>query len=447
MRTSFLLTLATCVFSGACGQAQNDVGRTRERLVRGDKEKVEAAGFWMYNDLPGAFEKARETGRPLVVVMRCLPCQQCVKLDDELVDTHPVIRPLLEKFVCVRQVATNGLDLSLFQFDTDQSFVVFFLNADKTVYGRFGTRSHRTEWLGDVSLEGLAKALQGALELHEDYERVQTSLAGKRGEPWEKASPELYPSLKDKYTDKLNYQGDVVKSCIHCHQIGDARREYYWHNNQPIPQKILYPFPHPKVVGLVMDPEEKATVKEVQPDSPAAAAGLEKGDAIESLAGQPLLSIADVQWVLHNVDPDGARVPMTVKRSGRTRHLTLSLEKDWRRADDLSWRVSTWGLRRIAAGGMVLKALPPDQRAKLGFEGKQMALRVERTGRYGPFATARRKGFREGDILTEFDGRADFAREQDLLTYVVTDKQPGDRVEVQLRRDGKSLRLRLPIQQ
>ena len=83
-----------------------------------------------------------------------------MKLDDELVDTHPVIRPLLEQFVCARQVSTNGLDLSLFQYDTDQSFAVFFLNADKTIYGRFGTRSHRTEWLGDVSLKGLAKALK-----------------------------------------------------------------------------------------------------------------------------------------------------------------------------------------------------------------------------------------------------------------------------------------------
>ena len=28
-------------------------------------------------------------------------------IDDELVDTDPVIRPLLEKFVCVRIVGTN----------------------------------------------------------------------------------------------------------------------------------------------------------------------------------------------------------------------------------------------------------------------------------------------------------------------------------------------------
>ena len=116
-----------------------------------------------------------------MVVLLCLPCHECVKLDDELVDTDPVIRPLLEKFVCARQVSTNWLDLSLFQYDTDQSFAVFMFNADGTIYGRFGTRSDRTEWIGDVSVDGLAKALEGALELHENFPQVKSLLTAKRG--------------------------------------------------------------------------------------------------------------------------------------------------------------------------------------------------------------------------------------------------------------------------
>ena len=63
----------------------------------------------------------------------------------------------------VRLISANGLDLSLFQFDTDQSFAVFLLNADGTIYGRFGTRSDQTLWTDDVSIEGLGKALEGAL--------------------------------------------------------------------------------------------------------------------------------------------------------------------------------------------------------------------------------------------------------------------------------------------
>lgn len=439
MRTLSCLCVALSFASSALAQ-------TREEIVRGDKEKVEAAGFWIYNDLPAAFDEARRTGKPIVVVLRCLPCHECVKLDDELVDTDPVFRPLLEQFVCARQVSTNGLDLSLFQFDTDQSFAVFFLNADGTIYGRFGTRSHRTEWLGDVSLAGLAKALQGALDLHANYDTVQASLAGKRGGAPEVASPELYPTLKDKYTDALNYEGDVVKSCIHCHQVGDAQRAFYWDANQPIPNRVLWPYPHPKTVGLVMDPNEMATITEVLADSAAAAAGLRSGDAIQTFNGQPMLSIADVQWVLHNVDPAGGDVPLTAQRDGRTLNLTLRLGEDWRRAGDLSWRVTTWGLRRMAAGGLILETLPDEERRERDLPDDAMALRVKGAGRYGPHATARNTGFREGDVITEFDGRRDLMSEQDLLTYVVTTRKPGDSVPVTVLRGRRELEYQLPIQ-
>ncbi|MCS7468533.1 PDZ domain-containing protein [Stieleria sp. ICT_E10.1] len=420
--------------------------QTRDEIVRSDKEKVEREGFWMYNDIPGAFEEAKRTGKPIVVVLRCLPCHECVKLDDELVDTDPVIRPLLEQFVCVRQVATNGLDLDLFQYDTDQSFAVFFLAADKTIYGRFGTRSHRTEWMGDVSLKGLAKALQGALDLHADHAQVKDALAGKRGRPMEVSSPERYPSLKDKFTDSLNYDGDVVKSCIHCHQIGDAQREYYWHDRKPIPDKVLWPYPHPKTVGLIMDPNEMATIKEVEDDSVTAQAGLRSGDVIATLDGQPMLSIADIQWVLHNVDPDGGAVPVEIIRDGSAVDAQLRFPKDWRRASDLSWRVTTWGLRRIAAGGMVLEPSTHSDAAPVSDGNESMALHVKRVGKYGPHGTAKRIGVREGDVITSFDGRTDLSSEQDLLTYVVTSKQPGDQVDVTVLRDGKELSYKLPIQ-
>jgi S1-C subfamily serine protease len=287
--------------------------------------------------------------------------------------------------------------------------------------------------MGDVSLQGLAEALQGTLELHANYANVKESLAGKRGQPLEVASPELYPSLKNKFTDSLNYEGDVVKSCIHCHQIGDAQREYYWHAKKPIPDKILWPYPHPKMVGLIMNPNSMATVQEVSQDSIASVAAIKAGDKIKSLDGQPILSIADIQWVLHGVDPAGGEIPVKIDRGGETVHTVLEFQKDWRRAGDLSWRVTTWGLRRIGAGGMVL-------------EQADGGLRVKRTGKYGPHATARKVGFREGDLITAFDGRSDLDSEQDLLTYVVTSKKPGDLVDVRVKRGDKELTLKLPIQ-
>lgn len=346
-----------------------------------------------------------------------------------------------------RQVSTNGLDLNLFQYDTDQSFAVFFLNADKTIYGRFGTRSHRTEWLGDVSLKGLSKALRKTLDLHRNYDLVKGALAGKRGKPMEVESPEHYPSLKGKFTDKLNYEGDVVKSCIHCHQIGDAQREYYWHARKPIPEKVLWPFPHPKSIGLILDPDELATVKQVHGNSPSSAAGLKAGDVIRAFDGQPMLSIADVQWVLHNVEPSGGKVKMSVERNGQTRELTLSLNDGWRRKGDLSWRVTSWGLRRIAAGGMLLEPLSDGDRRELSLSRESMALRVRHLGTGGPHGAAYRAGVRKGDVLTVFDGYKKLMKEQDVHAYVLASKKPGDSLPIKVLRERRTLTFELPVQE
>jgi hypothetical protein len=369
-----------------------------------------------------------------------------VKLDDDLVDRDPVIRPLLEQFVCVRQVSTNGLDLKTFQYDTDQSFAVFMLNADGTIYGRFGTRSHRTEWLEDVSLPGMAKALEGALALHRDYPNNKAALAGKRGKPLEFDSPEKYPSLKDQYTSTINYQGDVVKSCIHCHQIGDAQREMYRSAGKPMPEELLFPYPHPKMLGLILDPEEKATVKQVTAGSPAAKAGLLAGDEIHTLQGQPILSIADVQWVLHNTDPDGGTLTFKVDRGGKEADLKMTLEEGWRREGDISWRVSAWGLRRMSTGGLKLDSLPEEERNRLNLDPDQMALLVQHVGQYGPHAAAKNAGFRQGDIIIEFDGRTDLMTDSEVLAYGVTKKKAGENVSVTILRNGRKQTLRLPMQ-
>ena len=272
MHRPIALSLLCCLLVAGSLAAQ-----TREQKVRGDKAKVEAAGFWIYNDLAQGFAEAKKSGKPLLVVMRCIPCEHCVKLDDDLVEQDQRLRPLLEKFVRVRVVSANGLDLSLFQFDTDQSFAVFMFNADGTIYGRFGTRSDQTHWSDDVSIEGLAKALEGALVLHADFPKNKATLAAKKGAPPEFAVPESFPTLKGKYGAQLNYEGNVVQSCIHCHQIGDAQRQHHRNQTGKIPDEVLFPYPHPKAIGLILDPQQRATVLRVEPGSLAAQAGLRGG--------------------------------------------------------------------------------------------------------------------------------------------------------------------------
>ena len=420
--------------------------KTRDQKVREDRAKVTSEGFWIYNDLPRAFEVARQTGKPILVVLRCIPCEECVKLDDELVDRDPVLRPLLEKFVCLRIVSTNGLDLSLFQFDTDQSFAVFMLNADRTIYGRFGTRSHRTDWIGDVSLKGLADALTGALELHEDYPANAAALKNKTGAAPMFQHPENFPALKDKFTGSLNYEGDVAKSCIHCHQIGDALRDYYRAKGEVIPATVLNPYPHPKSLGLILDPDYRAKVKSVQPNSIAAASGFQPGDDIISLQGQPLLSMADLQWVLHSTSPEGGSLQAIINRDEGKVNFAVKLPANWRELDDISWRVSSWGLRRMVTGGMVLTPVAEAERGKNGIPLQGMALQVKHVGQYGPHAAAKNAGFRKDDIVISYDGRSDLLTDSEVLRYGVTQHKPGDNIQLDVIRGGARRSFKLPIQ-
>ncbi len=416
----------------------------RDKKFHDDKARVEADAFWIYNNLPKAFEQAKAEKKPIVVILRCVPCVECVKLDDSLVDKDPTLRPLLEKFVRVRVVSTNGLDLSIFQYDYDQSFAVFLLNADGTIYGRFGTRSHRTNWIGDVSIDGLAKALRGALDLHAEYPKNKDQLASKTGAAPLFPSPEKFPAL-GKYASAIDYKGNVYQGCIHCHQVGDAIKSYYRTRKEPLPDEVLFPYPHPKSLGLILNPKEKATVSEVKKGTLADAAGFKPGDQVRTLNGQPLLSIADVQWVLHRTSPEGAKLKATVLRDGKPLELTLALENGWRQLDDISWRASSWGLRRMVTGGMLLENIEDELPAGVAKDG--MALRVKHVGKFGPHAAAKNAGVQIGDVLVSFDGKTDLKRETDLFAYALRTKKAGEKVAIIVVRGGKKLNLTIPMQE
>lgn len=432
----------------ALGLATPVVGQplTREEKVARDREQVEAEGFWIYNDLQRGFSDAKQTGKPLLVVLRCIPCEECVKLDDDLMDNDPELRPLLERFVCVRQVSTNGLDLTTFQFDTDQSFAAFMLNADGTVYGRFGTRSHRTDWIEDVSLSGLAEALRGALALHDRYPKGRETLLAKTAAEPRFERPELYPALREKYSAVLPREGKVVASCIHCHQIGDAERDLLRSRAKPISDETLFPYPHPKSIGLKLDPNRRATVLEVTPGTAAESAGLRAGDQLLRLDDQPILSIADIQWVLQQIPAAGGSVTLSLRRDGSIEKAWLELGPDWRLSGDISWRVSTWGLRRMVTGGMTLVTAEDAERQAAAIDAETMALRVKGLGKYGAHAAALRAGFQVDDVIVEFDGRRDLWRETDVIRHGVQNRVPGDSVAVTVRRGRETVELKLPMQ-
>src|SRR5262249_3450285 len=157
------------------------------------------------------------------------------------------------------------------------------------------------------------------------------------------------------------------------------------------------------------------------------------------------LSIADVQWVLHQASGGETTLKAEVKRGDRTAEVKLALPKGWRQRDDISWRASTWGLRRMVTGGMLLEGLPAEDRKKAGLPGQGMALRVKYLGQSGPHAAAKNAGFRVGDILVSFDDKTDLLRETDVLARALTQHKVGDKVPVTVLREGTKVNLMLPM--
>ena len=351
----------------------------------------------------------------------------------------------MDRFVCVRLVQANALDLTLFQFDYDLTFAVFFMNADRTIYGRYGSRSDRRDATRDVSIDGFRQALLAALDLHKRYPANRASLAGKQPKPTRFKVPDEYPFLHGRYQPKLDYEGKVVQSCMHCHQVRESERRLFRNEKGPIPDDVLFPYPMPDTVGLSLDPKEAARVKNVAAGSAAERAGFQTGDRILGLDGQPILSIADVQWVLHNAGAPAAIKAQVGRGQGR-KALELRLAPDWRHGSDIAWRVSSWDLRRMAAGGLLLEDATADERRKAKLSENDLALRVNHVGEYGEHELAKKAGFKKDDILVSVAGQAKRMTESQLLGYLLRNKMPGEKIAVTVLRSGERLDLELPMQ-
>jgi len=418
--------------------------KDREGAVRRDKATMENDARWIYNDITRGFAEAKRTGKPLLVVLRCVPCLACSGIDTQVLLQENTLTSLLDQFVCVRVINANALDLALFQFDYDLSFSTLFFNADGTVYGRYGSWIHQKD-AQEKSTASYRLALQAALDLHQGYPANKPALAGKQGGPTPfKVAIDL-PALAEKYTLDLNWDGKVVQSCVHCHQIGDALRLSYREKKQPIPAPWIYPFPAPETIGLTLAADQIASIDTVAPASVAARAGLQPGDRLLQLAGQPLLSIADVSWALHRA-PESGPLPALVERRGQRTAVALTLPDGWRRKSDISRRVGTWPMRGMAFGGLKLEDLPDDTRPGRSLGAKDLALLVVGVGQYGKHAAAKNAGFQKDDIIVGIDNLNQRLTEGELLGHLLLKHPIGDKIPVTVLRGTQRVTLTLPMQ-
>jgi S1-C subfamily serine protease len=226
-------------------------------------------------------------------------------------------------------------------------------------------------------------------------------------------------------------------TCVHCHDVHAAQLTASRAAGTPIPSELLWPYPMPDALGLALDPEERASVRRVAPGSAAEKAGVKAGDEFLRLEGQPLVSIADVQWVLQGAR-DGATLKAVVQRGEREESLSITLPVGWRRSGDTSWRQATSVFFRPDLQAAPVSA---EDRKVLGLAPDAVALRVGRLG-----TSLENAGFRGGDVIVGVGGRRTGIESlSQILEHVGRNTKPGEKLPIDVRRDGKELRLEIPL--
>jgi len=411
-------------------------------------QDVDLVGEWHYDSIASGFADARKSGKPLLVVIRCVPLKAYKDIDTKVARREDAkLAEVLARFECVRLVQIFGLDIAQFQFDMNQVWAVMFLNADGTVYGRYGTRTSH-EGTGEVSVEGLRKTCLAALDLHKAYESANATdkqtlkklLDAKRGPKPLWNQPETIPSVAERYRPLDLRKPTIRGDCLWCHVAESGRVISAWRGRKSLGDADVYGYPPVTLAGFRFEVDEAATLKAVDGGSPADKAGFRAGDCVVKLDGQPMLSQADVQFVLEKASQP-VKVNAEVERQGQTVALTLELPEGWRHGGDYTWREITWNFRQIS--GFVAEVLPAAQRAALGLGDKAMALRIKRY--HGKDNTAKSAGLLEGDVIVQVDNETGDWSEYALLAYIFQKKSPQEKVTLTVLRSGQRKQVQLPL--
>jgi S1-C subfamily serine protease len=196
---------------------------------------------------------------------------------------------------------------------------------------------------------------------------------------------------------------------------------------------------------LTLLPDQTAEVGAVAPGSLAASAGFAPGDRIVSIEDQPLISIADVSWVLNQAPVAGA-LNAVVDRNGTREKLTLFLPDGWRSKTDISRRVGTWPMRGMATGGLVSEDLADEERQRRGLHKTGLALFVKHVGEYGEHAAAKKAGFQKDDVIVQIGDMQDRLTESELIGRILTRYSRGEKLPAVVLRGDQRVELMLPVQ-
>lgn len=326
----------------------------------------------------------------------------------------------------------RGVDLARTSFDFDLTLAALLMHPDGHVYHRYGGRDERGAGVW-MSLASFERTLQQALVEHAAYAAEPHPPQGK---------PAVF--IEDLPSFEKRDKGE----CVHCHSVfpafyEEARDAGKWSEDQRWVQ------PPPGRIGLDLERDDQARIVAVAPDSVAARAGIEVGDRLLRSGQQRLSTSSDLSQVLHDFSADGGTLRIELERAGEARVAALELPRGWKRGTPLefSWRPFKWGFTPAPGfGGPLLCA---DEKRALGLEPSAFAFRVDylvtwgENQRFGKEAA--RAGLRQGDVLLCAAGKRDFDSVDHFHAWWRLTRSLGERVPVEVMREGERRTLELEV--
>lgn len=327
----------------------------------------------------------------------------------------------------------NHVDLARFEFDYDTTWTSFFLDADLHIYSRYGGRDARVAD-ARMSRESLLHTMSEVLRTHAKLRRTPPAelVQALREETHpvldREATPEDIPLLKD------NHQG-----CVHCHQVQEYRLLQAYQDGT-FARRAMFGYPLPERLGIQLTRTEGHRVEQLTHDSAAEKAGLRPGDLLRKVNGIPIRSEYDIRWALHRAD-DSRPIDITVERtegSGGERSVEVTLQPcgPWRQSD-LGWRKS---LRSVPLQlGFLGYSLGRDALQQMGYPDDKSMVKVIALR---PPGLARNLNLLKGDFVTSVGGQTGFRTFEQFKSKLLELYQPGETVEIEVVRDGKTLVLK-----
>ncbi|WP_280187808.1 Do family serine endopeptidase [Delftia sp. PS-11] len=172
-----------------------------------------------------------------------------------------------------------------------------------------------------------------------------------------------------------------------------------------------------------LDRPEGALVASVDKNGPAAKAGLEPGDVVRRIDGQPIIGSGDLPAYVGQALP-GQKVTLEVWRNGEARTLSAVLGDAGDKTAKVAQDTPDAGKGRL---GLALRPLQPDEKQQVGVQAGMVVADAA-----GPAAEA---GIAQGDVLLSING----APAADIQAVRAAMDKAGKTVAVLIWRDGNRI--------